>query len=121
MDVGMINERPFLNVAGAGFDAQVGLDFHEHGRRGGRRAARAAVRRAPVSPVPDWWLPSPATRSRSAQRADHLRAPRDARGRSKFQQKPRNLSGSRKADDVEPLHIGAGGLERPARPPDHCG
>lgn len=37
MDVGMINERPFLNVAGAGFDAQVGLDFHEHGRRGGRR------------------------------------------------------------------------------------
>jgi diacylglycerol kinase (ATP) len=37
MDVGMINDRPFLNVAGAGFDAQVGLDFHEHGRRGGRR------------------------------------------------------------------------------------
>jgi YegS/Rv2252/BmrU family lipid kinase len=37
MDVGMINEKPFLNVAGAGFDAQVGLDFHEHGRRGGRR------------------------------------------------------------------------------------
>src|SRR5260221_14269388 len=37
MDVGMINGRPFLNVAGAGFDAQVGLDFHEHGRRGGRR------------------------------------------------------------------------------------
>ena len=37
MDVGMINGQPFLNVAGAGFDAQVGLDFHEHGRRGGRR------------------------------------------------------------------------------------
>ena len=37
MDVGMINGEPFLNVAGAGFDAQVGLDFHEHGRRGGRR------------------------------------------------------------------------------------
>jgi len=37
MDVGMVNGRPFLNVAGAGFDAQVGLDFHEHGRRGGRR------------------------------------------------------------------------------------
>ena len=37
MDVGMVNGRPFLNVAGAGFDAQVGLDFNEHGRRGGRR------------------------------------------------------------------------------------
>jgi diacylglycerol kinase (ATP) len=37
MDVGMIDGRPFLNVAGAGFDAQVGLEFHEHGRRGGRR------------------------------------------------------------------------------------
>jgi YegS/Rv2252/BmrU family lipid kinase len=55
MDVGMVNGRPFLNVAGAGFDAQVGLDFHEHGRRGGRRGvftyvwlglARAASYRA---------------------------------------------------------------------------
>lgn len=44
MDVGMINERPFLNVAGAGFDAQVGLDFHEHGRRGGRRGVFTYVR-----------------------------------------------------------------------------
>lgn len=44
MDVGMINGRPFLNVAGAGFDAQVGLDFHEHGRRGGRRGVFTYVR-----------------------------------------------------------------------------
>ena len=44
MDVGMINGRPFLNVAGAGFDAQVGLDFHEHGRRGGRRGLFTYVR-----------------------------------------------------------------------------
>jgi diacylglycerol kinase (ATP) len=44
MDIGMINGRPFLNVAGAGFDAQVGLDFHEHGRRGGRRGVFTYVR-----------------------------------------------------------------------------
>jgi diacylglycerol kinase (ATP) len=44
MDVGMINGRPFLNVAGAGFDAQVGLDFHVHGRRGGRRGVFTYVR-----------------------------------------------------------------------------
>jgi diacylglycerol kinase family enzyme len=44
MDVGMINGRPFLNVAGAGFDAQIGLDFHEHGRRGGRRGVLTYVR-----------------------------------------------------------------------------
>jgi diacylglycerol kinase (ATP) len=44
MDVGMINGQPFLNVAGAGFDAQVGLDFHEHGRRGGRRGVFTYVR-----------------------------------------------------------------------------
>jgi diacylglycerol kinase (ATP) len=44
MDVGMVNGRPFLNVAGAGFDAQVGLDFHEHGRRGGRRGVFTYVR-----------------------------------------------------------------------------
>lgn len=37
MDVGMVNDRPFLNVAGAGFDATVGAEFHAHGRRGGRR------------------------------------------------------------------------------------
>ncbi|HUG52600.1 MAG TPA: YegS/Rv2252/BmrU family lipid kinase, partial [Vicinamibacteria bacterium] len=44
MDVGMVNDRPFLNVAGAGFDAQVGLDFHEHGGRGGRRGVFTYVR-----------------------------------------------------------------------------
>lgn len=37
MDVGMINDRPFLNVAGAGFDAAVGAEFHARGQRGGRR------------------------------------------------------------------------------------
>jgi diacylglycerol kinase (ATP) len=37
MDVGLLNDRPFLNVAGAGFDAAVGAEFHERGARGGRR------------------------------------------------------------------------------------
>lgn len=37
MDVGMVNERPFLNVSGAGFDAAVGALFHARGQRGGRR------------------------------------------------------------------------------------
>jgi YegS/Rv2252/BmrU family lipid kinase len=37
MDVGMINDKPFLNVAGAGFDAAVGHAYDEHGRRTGRR------------------------------------------------------------------------------------
>lgn len=37
MDVGFVNDRPFLNVAGAGLDAVVGNDFHVHGKDGGRR------------------------------------------------------------------------------------
>ena len=44
MDVGTVNGRPFLNVAGAGFDAQVGADFHAHGLRGGRRGVLTYVR-----------------------------------------------------------------------------
>jgi diacylglycerol kinase (ATP) len=37
MDVGRVNGEPFLNVAGAGFDAFVGEAFHQRGRNGGRR------------------------------------------------------------------------------------
>jgi diacylglycerol kinase (ATP) len=44
MDVGIVNGRPFLNLAGAGFDAQVGADFHAHGLRGGRRGVFTYVR-----------------------------------------------------------------------------
>lgn len=44
MDVGRANGGLFLNVAGAGFDAAVGEDFHHHGRRGGRRGVLTYVR-----------------------------------------------------------------------------
>lgn len=44
MDVGTLNRRPFLNVAGAGFDAAVGHAFHERGKRGGRRGLLGYVR-----------------------------------------------------------------------------
>lgn len=44
MDVGFLDERPFLNVAGAGLDALIGADFHTHGRDGGRRGIFSYVR-----------------------------------------------------------------------------
>jgi YegS/Rv2252/BmrU family lipid kinase len=44
MDVGWLNDRPFLNVAGAGFDGTVGAAFHHRGRNGGRRGIVTYVR-----------------------------------------------------------------------------
>jgi YegS/Rv2252/BmrU family lipid kinase len=44
IDVGLLNGRPFLNVAGMGYDAAVGHAFHERGRRGGRRGLLGYVR-----------------------------------------------------------------------------
>jgi YegS/Rv2252/BmrU family lipid kinase len=44
MDVGMLDDRPFLNVAGVGFDAAVGEAFHRRGRKGGRRGIFTYVR-----------------------------------------------------------------------------
>lgn len=46
MDVGQVNGKPFLNVAGVGFDAFVGWAFHKAGRRGGRRGIFTYVRMA---------------------------------------------------------------------------
>jgi diacylglycerol kinase (ATP) len=44
MDVGLVNGKPFLNVAGVGFDALVGWAFHKAGRKGGRRGIFSYVR-----------------------------------------------------------------------------
>lgn len=44
MDVGIVNGKPFLNVAGVGFDAVVGWAFHMAGRNGGRRGIFTYVR-----------------------------------------------------------------------------
>ncbi len=44
MDVGFINDGLFLNVAGAGFDADVAHAFHQHGKRGGRRGVLSYAR-----------------------------------------------------------------------------
>ncbi len=44
MDVGLVNGKPFLNVAGVGFDAVVGWAFHMAGRDGGRRGIFTYVR-----------------------------------------------------------------------------
>jgi len=44
MDVGRVNGQPFLNVAGAGFDAAVGEEFHAQALRGGRRGVMSYVR-----------------------------------------------------------------------------
>jgi len=43
MDVGLINGRLFLNVAGAGLDAAIGEAFQARGREGGRRGILSYV------------------------------------------------------------------------------
>jgi YegS/Rv2252/BmrU family lipid kinase len=44
IDVGLVDGRPFLNVAGAGLDAEIGAAFHAHGLDGGRRGVLGYVR-----------------------------------------------------------------------------
>ncbi len=60
MDVGFANDRPFLNVSGAGLDALVGADFQAHGQQGGRRGiltyVRLSVPRALRYRAPHWTL-----------------------------------------------------------------
>lgn len=60
MDVGLINGRLFLNVAGAGFDAAIGAAFQARGRQGGRRGILSYValslRHAFRYPAREWRL-----------------------------------------------------------------
>jgi diacylglycerol kinase (ATP) len=44
MDVGLVNGEPFLNMAGAGFDAAVGRAFQRNGNHGGRRGVMTYLR-----------------------------------------------------------------------------
>jgi diacylglycerol kinase (ATP) len=44
IDVGLLNGRPFLNVAGVGFDGAVSRAFHDSGRAGGRRGLAGYLR-----------------------------------------------------------------------------
>jgi diacylglycerol kinase (ATP) len=44
MDVGLVNGEPFLNMAGAGFDAAVGRAFQHSGKDGGRRGIMTYLR-----------------------------------------------------------------------------
>src|SRR6185503_15382448 len=45
MDVGFLADRHFLNIAGVGFDADVGRAFNERARRGGLGYASIGLRR----------------------------------------------------------------------------
>jgi len=60
MDIGLANGRPFLNVVGAGLDAEVGAAFHARGLRGGRRGilpyVLIAFSRAVSYRAPQWSL-----------------------------------------------------------------
>jgi len=66
MDVGFLDDRPFLNVAGAGLDALVGADFHAHGTGGGRRGVltyvRLSLKRALSYRAESWTLEAGAER-----------------------------------------------------------
>ncbi len=44
IDVGVVNGEPFVNVAGVGFDAAVGIAFESNGRGGGRRGVLTYLR-----------------------------------------------------------------------------
>jgi YegS/Rv2252/BmrU family lipid kinase len=65
MDVGQINGKPFLNVAGVGFDAFVGWAFHKAGRKGGRRGiftyVRTSIRLLRLYAAPDLHLEAAGT------------------------------------------------------------